>query len=173
MNFPSLPTDSLYKFIALSGMAFIISSSYFTYTTMTGMQETISNERKASLTRADEYVWKVVDGVRLDHPEKAERTRELQSIDEQGTLRLKLQFEADGLKKRIDEIRTEAGAMLFMLSIMEKVGFILMPVGFFLWWWKIQRHQDAILIAQMQKELRSSDQPATTKTQPVANGKRR
>ena len=143
MQYPSFPTDNLYKFLAIAGVLAILVSNYLTSVVMMSMQKMTADETKETLRYEESRLWEMIDDVRLDHDEKVERTRELENMKPSLDSRRVLVIEQ--LHQRLDEIRTEAETQINMLGRLESVGFFITPIGFILWWWKVQRHQDRIL----------------------------
>ncbi len=132
MTFPSMPTDSLYKFMAIAGLVAVVTANYWN-----------AQEREEFDKEGEAYIWQLVDGVRKDHPEKAERSRELNSLD--GHLKERLKLKANMLKERLAE-----------LAVLETVGYVVGLIGFCGWWFNIQRYQNILLRLEVQKALKET-----------------
>lgn len=149
MTFPSLPTDSLYKFLAIGGILLIAVANYVSFQTTASMQDVRYKENQAHLARQLERINNAVDGVRKDHEEKAERTRELKvaldSITQYG------QMEMKDVQARIKEMETESKALISKMGWLNLLGFGIAGLGFVAWWFRIQRHQDETIRIERDK----------------------
>lgn len=154
MNLPNVPTDSLYKFLAITGLACVIGANIVIAQTVRSTRMDAESEIQNNHDRVEKRIWDMVDGVRKDRPEKEERTRELNSLND--VVERFEQLESKKLDRRLSFIYSEADRLITLMLRLEYAGYALTPIGFFLWWRRIQRYQDALLKAEYEKELQSS-----------------
>jgi hypothetical protein len=119
MNLPSLPTDNLYKFMALSGIILIISSFYIVWDHAERSQELV-RELKTGLAVENTY------------------------SDNQGSdlSNLKLKLE------ELEHILNQKPTYMTFLLIGQIIGLALSIIGFGLWYLRVQKYQDIILAKQ-------------------------
>jgi fucose permease len=146
MNGVNLPTDNLYKFIALAGLAIMIFSGYFIVTRLeqgTALRNQL--DRESALIDVQE--------------------NQIELALEQ--LKLKIGVEAKALQSARNEIQRRKAQLgkdaeaatrylkfsLFLfeyLFIAVYVGIGIAIFGFGLWYWKLQRHMDKAVREQKQ-----------------------
>jgi hypothetical protein len=131
MNLPSLPTDNLYKFMALSGIVLIISSSFIVW---------------KHADRSQELLREVNAGLAV------EKT----NSDDQGSHLSNMKLKLEELKLILKD---KPWYMAFLL-ISQIIGGFLSIIGFRLWYLRVQKYQDIILAEQV-KSYRSRDNPET------------
>lgn len=170
MNIQSLPTDNMYKFIALFGLVIFIASIVFP----------LPKSQDIELMNIEiEKGWKLLDCAKASSDFKY--TQQLQDIKQMDGLRVKnekapskdteqlwlkqakcslneLRISVDETEKSLkDSIELIAGrkkliVLLKQLLIYKKLcyiggilGPILMLIGFILWYYKVQKYEDIIL----------------------------
>lgn len=178
MIFPKLPTDNLYKFLALAGMVVFILSNYFSLTRIVQVGDRIIDveeaqlifkARQESLKSKSERLHKIIDNSlaeksvhRKEDLEKLEihysetEIKELvnqvyEIIDKQGIESAKLQMsllKVVDLKKLSDKIRN-------INIIFSAIGGLMIYNGFSLWYRRVQKPLDELL----QMELLIHKQP--------------
>ena len=138
MTIPRLPTDNLYKFVALSGVALLLVGLV---ASESGVATLLKQD--ALLTVAIEELNARVSAVG-SNPEDAAEAVQLDALREVTALRDQI-FEV----RRQSELKDlELGAVrrtLRIYRIAEMSGAVLASVGFILWYRRVQRYQDAIL----------------------------
>lgn len=121
----SLPTDNLYKFIALFGLVIIIASGFYKYLAITAAQTSVSELRIS----------------------QAKLPIENMNVDAMSQAKLsEWRSELSISKAKITNAKEEVAfyklydyrANIFML-----LGFLISSAGFVLWYFKLQRYQDA------------------------------
>jgi hypothetical protein len=142
MSFPGLPlpTDSLYKFLALAGLTIVIVS----FAVPLGLL--LSNQNEMTTLSVE------IAGVRADiasaqealtilptSPNDQARTREL--LDVSGKLRRRL-AELQPKLDAIHRLNRRANDLAWLALGGPVVGLILSGVGFWLWWTRLQQHVD-------------------------------
>ena len=130
MNFPTLPTDNLYKFIALLGIVIILFSFYLPFQSAKKSQE---------LLREVDSVMKVIDLMPQKERVKAYETT-YKKLEE-----LKFILEKD---------------KPFYLSVYVvggTIGIILTISGFRMWYKRVQKYQDKILENQANELLKEKE----------------
>jgi FtsZ-binding cell division protein ZapB len=165
MNIPTVPTDNLYKFLALSGLSgavvlmvtftIMIKDAAIKSAEITGGVDVL--ERKVK--RAKEEVILLADEVEKLETKKVETKndeielkRYLENIDQK---KIKLQEQALKYDDLNDELRQKLTTNDMSVSIIKSlrsvfsifiiVFFIQSALGFILWYHKLQKYQDAIL----------------------------
>lgn len=131
MNLPSLPTDNLYKFMALSGIILIISSFFIVWKHADRSQELL-RELKAGLAVENTY------------------------SDNRGSDLSNLKLKLEELELIIKD---KPWYMTFLL-ISQIIGWFLSIIGFRLWYLRVQKHQD-IILAEQARSYRSGDNSET------------
>ncbi|MGO8989285.1 MAG: hypothetical protein ACLQGU_14740 [bacterium] len=131
MNLPGLPTDNLYKFMALSGIILIISSFYIVWKHSDRSQQLL-RELNASLA---------VENTNSDN-----RRSDLSD----------LKLKSEELKFILKE---KPWYMTFLL-ISQFMGLVLSIVGFRLWYLRVQKYQD-IILAKQARSLRTDNNSQT------------
>jgi len=172
MNIPSLPTDSLYKFLAIAGLTLVVlSPAYYQVFSwdvqlkkleLRGEQNLMAEEADdseadaARMTAQVDSVVSQVDSLVSQHPtsqeEKARLLQHSKELREQNhQLLLKTR------EKLLKQIRIEAMAesvnlydkQLSSLKVISIVAFILglglFTSGLYLWYTRVQRLQDMVL----------------------------
>lgn len=155
MNYPTLPTDTLYKFMALSGLVITLLSAWFLLTRVDSLKLSLIALRgdangltiEEEFLRGEQQELKAnSDGSRNDQRELRQRAYELQL--KVNLLQTKL-TKANALLGQITEYRIFLYVSIFF-------GLNLTYWGFRLWYIRIQKLQDAIL--RRQAGLENTDQ---------------
>jgi len=131
MNLPSLPTDNLYKFMALSGIILIISS-FFIFWKQADRSQELLRELKAGLALENTYS----DNRRSDLSNLKLKVEELELL-----------------------IKFRPWYIAFLL-ISQIIGWFLSIIGFRLWYSRVQKHQD-IILAEQARSYRGGDNSET------------
>ena len=155
MNGLNLPTDNLYKFIALAGLALIFFSLYFIFTRLeqgTALRNQLEIDSASINAESEriEFEWEMLKQ-KVGRSVKALEGPEAKAL-------ANARDEINDRKRRI--AATAQNATRFIKLNMELVqpveyaiyfGIGLSAVGFFLWWFKVQRHMDKALREQNTK----------------------
>lgn len=141
MSLPNLPTDNLYKFVALVGVIILIATLYFPI--MKAREYRLSMVKlKGQLRLLDielDYLKEKATDLKSDH-------------DNTGHTRTELIYEAHQLKMKSEELKTKGEELRILeldyqllISIQKSgmlMGILTGILGFSLWYFKIQRYQD-------------------------------
>ena len=143
MEMPTLPTDNLYKFMALSGVAIMIS--------IAAMLFIRANEVRDLLIQSAQST----DGVRNRVQAfkewgdgsftKEEAKSIIQSIEAQN-------IAAGGILTRSDLMAKSLRSDFWFLYALMSFGSLLAAAGFTLWYVKLQRFQDIIIAKESKKK---------------------
>jgi len=131
MNIPSLPTDNLYKFMALSGIILIISSFYIVW---------------KHADRSQELLRELNAGLAVENTYSDNRGSDLPN------LKLKLE--------ELKFILKEKPSYMTFLLISQIIGWVLSIIGFVLWYLRVQKYQD-IILAEQARSLRTDNNSQT------------
>ncbi|QJR19698.1 hypothetical protein [Pelagibacterium halotolerans] len=164
LSWPSLPTDNLYKFQAIAGLVLVVVSSIFMYLRVS--EDALEVARiSAVISSYETLLERDAEEIRAfrEQLESREAENELDSVDLEG-LQLRLsQFEELERQHResaarisedsaLSRTRVDNTAMahgpLFAMTI---AGLIFMLHGFWLWYSRVQVHQDKLLRLQVEK----------------------
>jgi len=141
VNIPNLPTDNLYKFIALVGVVVLLAASYFP----------IIKARELRLAKIEiEGQMRLLE-IEVQHLQ--DTSKQLGSNETIGDCnREELVGKAYKLKMKNEEIKTNSKKVEVIgidYELIRKIqvagmilGFILSAFGFFLWYFRIQKYQD-------------------------------
>ncbi|HDY8053425.1 hypothetical protein [Vibrio vulnificus] len=141
IDVPSLPTDSLYKFLALSGV-FIMAFSLYTYARFYTLTKSKAFELEAGVEELDA---EVSFFERQVHPEQSDLLK----------TRIKHQ-RSKVLLKELIWYRKQLIVIGLLTSIFASLGGFMAFQGFNLWYWKIQVHQDRLTelkVDELEKSL--------------------
>lgn len=156
---PKLPTDNLYKFVAIFGLVLLGGFAFLRLSTnakhhanmvvynVEAVENTSKRERLqreiAELEETEVEGDFLVNGI--IHKSRSEARAALHSLE------LAYGKEATDLRLRQSALSASEGDMKTLWyggQALEWLGGILMVIGFAFWYFKVQRHQDAILFAQ-------------------------
>ena len=140
---PRIPTDNLYKFIAMSGIALIIFSCVTAFINAS-RREGIIDEIKAKMDMRDAYL-----NIAKDYKKTIDVIGNVGTISEMHNKAIdKANKFANELTDRVYVLETivEQRNVTYIMSFVSSfVGTILACVGFLLWYKKLQIYQDAII----------------------------
>ena len=128
MQFPNLPTDNLYKFLALSGVLVAVVSVYFVITTAYRSQE---------LARLVEENIRISD-VLIDFGEITLNSDAMQEA-------LLVLAESTAEIQELNFIVDRKNTTIFIGLIVSFAGVVMSYFGFFLWYRRVQIYHDMIL----------------------------
>lgn len=119
MNLPNIPTDNLYKFIAISGLAIFLFGLYLFNSTQSELLLEINRlklEQEILQLSNDDFNKKSLDSLEFNH-------------------------QAQILQKKVDQLpKTYKGYLTLTF-----LGFLISIFGFFQWYHKLQIHQNKIV----------------------------
>jgi hypothetical protein len=141
MNYPSLPTDNLYKFVALSGLALILVS--LTYPTgkvielELGAVEVKSQQEKLNIEKSEiDRLLAVLEKANDPKPQEVTALRELHTQSKLKTIELTKSVEVIQIKLNWAKHYLIAAMLGFA------IGVLLAFVGFRFWYLRVQRPND-------------------------------
>lgn len=140
IDLPSLPTDSLYKFLALSGLMIIFASAFLYAKLRRELNDKIY-EVECSQAKS---------GARLNFL-KAQECPDQEQVCELCALTSVSQIGTKKARRLLTEF--QALRQVFFSSII--VGLVMAGGGFYFWYQKVQIHQDLFLQLQVE-EMRQS-----------------
>jgi hypothetical protein len=166
MNLPSLPTDNLYKFMALAGLAaFFFSVVYPTWQTRELKVKQLEQDAERAVLQIEHahLVAELYDAsgkVKPDaQPDGLATKRRFRDLEIKAA-------QLEGKKQVL--IRLAAEANLFSLAFWYGIvaGLIVTIWGFALWYRRVQKPQDALLQQQLKDAMqaRASSETAPTST---------
>ncbi len=133
MNIPNLPTDSLYKFISILGLLFILLYNYIEYNRLIEF----SKLRIEILTNIDSIKFEV------EHNKKYHKGEFVHSKDASEILRTMQDVSVKS--KEMEYLEDEHEIIKNKINWLLYFGIVLMVVGVFFWYIKIQIHQDKLI----------------------------
>jgi hypothetical protein len=148
---PSPPTDNVYKFASIAGLLLLaIGLVLPSFIEQDRVENTFKLVKEAQERRID-YIFKLVEVVQkdkfIDSEEKLKK--EMTRIDD--SLREMMAKDGHLLNAEIDRRNRITEKRLADLLYVRTIGALLMAVGFVLWYFRVQRHQDRILKAEVVK----------------------
>ena len=144
MQFPPLPTDNLYKFVALGFLSLFALVLYLSW---------LVTDKQADYVKAMELERELAH-VRMNEVRQLATTTEewYKAIAETEKERIRVDsHKPNKTAEFISESLKLHGMILLFVT-----GFISV-VGFLLWYWKVQRHQDALLKLQVSELRRKTE----------------
>lgn len=139
MEIPSLPTDNLYKFMAIFGIVLMIFAFVFPFRGIDDLSNELHEaELEARIHEAQEQRF---------FASGKERSEE-EEIDK---IIFMLKYKSNLEKLREKSNRFEQNKWIFKISY--GAGSFVASWGFLLWYWKVQRHLDRILYNQASDTL--------------------
>ena len=152
MDLPTLPTDNLYKFLALGGLVLLVASFAFPLIRISDIQvKLIEARRDGELLKVETASFeKELDRVgqrpKVSSADAAwYRTRLLD-------LRIK-EIQWSSRQEQIDQLTKELLFAQSFLGLGCGIGTVLSAVGFALWYRRVQKPNDLLLKRQLEKEV--------------------
>ena len=149
MNLPNLPTDNLYKFLALSGVVLCIAC--FVLSTIT--TQNFSSQRVAVLTDLAE-IQKDLEAIDINDSDVPASLREISVVSER--IRIK--------QTEVKDMNAIYATTSENLKHGIQIGLVASIVGFILWYLNVQRHEDKILRAKVPLAPKRTKKRQSTKS---------
>jgi hypothetical protein len=145
MTLPLFPTDNLYKFLALSGLALLVFSVVYSTTRMTELRirQAETRSQLKILTLEIKVIEKELDQAKQVQPSSTEQLAILSNRGLQGQIKT---AQISSYNEQTMVLVEELGFFMLFLYIGMFFGLTMAVVGFWLWYHKVQRPLD--LIAQ-------------------------
>ena len=162
MQIPNLPTDNLYKFMALSGLILIILSAVFPLWLLHNIGlEHIEIKKELDLLDIEERYLReeqeeAREGLKALPPNKKIEAR--RSIDEKAKDYSKKLMQTKGNFEKMKYLVSEAKKLKIFSCIGAGVGAIVTYCGFLLWYRRLQKYQDQIIKSEAQKQLQNNSE---------------
>ena len=152
MNFIPLPTDNLYKFTALSGLAILLFSLAYP------IRLVVDLELKAAQTsghiEATTHELKKVDRLLAELESSKVPTREeLNVLHEKRDVAQMSHYQDLSAKNELLVLRAELNAIRSVARIGVWLGSLMSVIGFYLWYFRVQRPADRIASRQAQEDV--------------------
>lgn len=153
LDLPNLPHDNLYKFVAFAGLALLIVSNVLYERSISELNDLaviVQSKHEASQSRAeiDRLMYESISR----RIESATEKNEIQGIRDQAfQVATASQERSDALMndlKRYGARNADIDRQEYLSIAGTTVGAILMILGLYLWYVKIQRPQDMMLLQQ-------------------------
>lgn len=146
---PSLPTDNLYKFAAISGL-FLFAVGLLAPIVITNSLLNYTAERADKVdTRITEGMIRIGELAQKDELSKEERAAQIQRMADDFAQRIAA--EQLLLAKHIGAQKEIANQQIFVLQCAGWVGFAASMLGFAMWYLRVQSLQDRILKLESEK----------------------
>ena len=164
INMPSLPTDNLYKFLALSGLAIVTFSIVFPMIRDSElnlmMLETDKNMKVANIEKElfDKRIDKFLNsdlGSNLDELKMREEELEIwrNLLKDQQIYTVDLEYEV----RKFEELHKELKFIQLLMKFGFGVGLIITFLGFLLWYVRVQKPNDLLLRKQIETDKTQQD----------------
>jgi hypothetical protein len=156
MNLPNLPTDSLYKYMAIGGMIFTIFGFYFYFIKIHESALPIADLKKNvemeaikmnSLLHQSEILKQSINDAGKNTSGKliSIYLAEMNQIQEKDTALQLARTEIDRELYLINDLEDQKGFARLIALLSSTFGTLLMIFGFIFWYTKIQIYQDEII----------------------------
>ena len=155
MNFPNLPTDNLYKFVALAGLVMLFLSVLFPVRWLLEIQQKQADLGAELLTLEDEAKY-FSDSIQKAESQLAQMSKKAaeQKREQIERSRRELRSKLHVLKakhQQIDTLITLGREFRSLVSAGMFIGLGLAFGGFSLWYRRVQRLQDSLLRRQVEQ----------------------
>lgn len=151
MQIPTLPTDNLYKFIALSGLLIVLVSFFIPICIMhqVNMQRfdieadvNVAIEESRRLENKTNLLRQSMKDKSITKEEARLKNDEFDKISEKNTMNgIRLKSQLNKLKFTIEEIKD----LKWLVLIGCGLGVVIAWAGFLLWYKRLQKYQDIII----------------------------
>lgn len=157
---PTLPTDNLYKFMALSGLAILIISTVFPM-----MRISEIKLKLVELETQTEIIGIETQKLKEEVSEKAEQIEKwmlrLKDLEADRKRMIKLQIktvELVGQRKLVEVLLEDLRSYLIFIMVGGALGGLLCSSGFGLWYGLVQRPSDLLLKTQLKCTLMQQEE---------------
>lgn len=170
MNIPNLPTDSLYKFFALSGVTLVIVSCSALYIAVNSFSEKVTEVNGAQKLVELEIDWldqdtkllerevSTMDSAQLNQPEEHNLTEYREQADQIITKQRALLYKHVQLETKLELVRTIGDNTRFTIRIFSTlafIGLVMAYIGFYFWYHRVQKFLDQ----QIKQQVDQSSTP--------------
>jgi hypothetical protein len=148
MTLPLFPTDNLYKFLALSGLALLVFSVVYPTTRMTELrirQAETRSQLKIRTLEIEAIEKELNQEIQVQPPS----TEQLAILSDRGLQSGIKNAQLSSYIEQTNVLVEELSFFMLLLNIGMFFGFTMAVVGFWLWYHKVQRLLDLIAKKQM------------------------
>ena len=143
MNLPTPPTDNLYKFVALAGLALLIFSIVYPLKLIDDLElRLVDTEMRRDMLLVDisalERAADRLTATRVQNPAVTEQWTEIRKTLE------KTHIENRSEEERFKILLKQIRGKLIWLAVGTGVGYILAHRGFYLWYHRVQKPLDEL-----------------------------
>jgi hypothetical protein len=154
MSLPNVPTDNLYKFIALSGVLIILSSSYlsiqFIFDSSQKIRE-LNMDISIYYSKA-EFIVEDIEDLRDSNPKwDNEEISELNYLIKEQRKLLLEKIEVEEKKKELNRLDETTSIVIKYWLLVLFISIAMMIYGFSKWYTKVQRFLDKKLKKESEK----------------------
>ena len=151
LNLPIPPADNLYKFIAISGLAFVVTAIIGLMRLSDTLERTLDRNIAAEECRTEYLMAKLHKESPPEHVKGAEVERWQKVQDEKAAKALEKYKILWAKANELDDYFTALDigrrwSYVFWGALL--VGACMMLIGFYLWYTRLQQHQDRLLLRQ-------------------------
>ena len=152
------PTDNLYKFLALSGLALTVFAVYVEINAANKLRSLSAETDEAAIAsnRIDdrydddiERIDRALDSKRIDAATAT--TRKTEARRKRDAAITKYDSAYDDAKAAERKFQKANFDQVIIMVVFAVLGLFLAAVGFFLWWFMLQRHLDVIMKYDVQE----------------------
>jgi hypothetical protein len=165
MQISSLPTDNLYKFIALFGLVLTVTSlvfldfSFDRFTTEQLKIELVQEKSKQAHLKADQAFREA----NASKGGKSQSEKLWQEFKDRSFEAIDTSSNAMGMIRGQNLLGQQALLRLDVLTVLSFVGLVCIVLGFNLWYWKLQRFIDLEIKRKSAEALVDSDSTSATR----------
>ena len=158
MDITKFPTDNLYKFLAIFGLVILIISVYYPFQ-LQNQFEKLNADIRTDLDLLHDSVLRQKDRINslnelVDSSSNKNNEYLLSSQKEEKIKANNFKKDISIIEKNNNEIiniNYELNIFKYIASVLIPLGSLMMIVGFYFWYTKLQRYQDIILKGETQK----------------------
>jgi len=151
MNLPTLPTDNLYKFLALSGLAIAIFSLVFPMIRISEIKmKLVEAETQSNVLNVE------IEELKEDTDRWAKKTS--LSPEETASLRkrlIELRIKGVQIRGRFEQIKSlnkDLDYSMILIWVGLPLGMLISYLGFLLWYFRVQKPNDLLLRKQVESD---------------------
>jgi len=175
MQLPNLPTDNLYKFIAISGLLLIFLSTVLPLWLIHNMElelieteeerdfisyelEILNNEIKL-LEKQEEFLQALSSNTKRDLTKLNNKETKDIGKAEQKTIDIRKELMKSKIKsEKLSYLVSEITKLKLVIFIGNFIGIMFTSYGFSLWYRRLQKYQDEIIKNEARKQLQNNSQ---------------
>jgi membrane-bound ClpP family serine protease len=154
-QFPEAPTDNLYKFIAIFGLALLlvgaILPTYITYSEKMNYVETMAKVKALENEMLVAGDFEILEEFKTEKVRTSEEVERFNAKVRDFTLK---NGQAVAELERFNARNPFAVAAADNIRILYVIGAFLVAFGFVLWYYKLQRYQDLIIKNQAETKIK-------------------